>query len=164
MPAQEAFQQLFTEQIDICTDEEMVEEMYWSMIGRHPFHILDQTITKNIYGEPATEADIDGAYTTLDPEIPIHIKLDPDEEYLEKYGYHRKRDMIAWFSSKILRDRGLNPKVGDRIDFRYTDSSGGATLEHFIITETSTTDFLRHNRVPYQLNVGCMRTQFKKQP
>ena len=151
---------LFTDSVDSDTDEDMIEEMYWSMIQRHPLHILDQTAAKNIYGEPESEP----SYSTISPDIPIHIKLNPEEELLDKYGYDRVRDAIAWFSSKILRDRGLAPKDGDRIDFTFVNETGATVVEHFEILEISPWDFVRQAKVPYQITVAMDRTHKAKQP
>jgi len=151
---------LFADVIDTATDEAMVEELYWSMIQRHPLHILDQTKTKNIYGEPTEEP----SYKTVSPSIPIHIKLNPEEEELNKYGYDRTRDAIAWFSKKILEDIGLSPKVGDRIDFTFQTELGATVVEHFEIHEISLEDFARQIGYAYQVTAAMDRTHKAKMP
>lgn len=160
MSSSSSLELLFTDRVDTDTDEEMVEEMYYSMIKRHPLHILDQTAPKNIYGEPVSEP----VYTTVNPPIPIHIKLDPEVEELNKYGYDRIRDAILWFSSKILRDRSIQPKVGDRVDFVYLDEAGQTVVDHLEIHEISPFDFVRQGAVPYQVNAAADRTQKAKLP
>lgn len=160
MPTDPAYELLFTEEVDSDTDQDMVEEMYWSMIQRHPLHILDQAASKNLYCEPEGEP----SYTTVDPPIPIHIKLDPEEEILDKYGYDRIRDAVIWFSSKILRDRSIQPKVGDRVDFVYLNEAGGTVVEHLEIHEISSWDFARQAKIPYQITVAADRTHKSKKP
>ncbi len=156
-------QQLFCDITDTDLDECLIEELFFSMIARHPFHVLDETVNKNIYGEPAALAD-ENAYTTLDPEIPIHIELDPEEEDLLKYGYDRQREAVFWFSSKIMRDRSISPKVGDRIDVAYKNPLGLTVLEQFIINEISFEDFQRQTLVPTMLGAAGNRTQKAKKP
>ncbi|MCG8435864.1 MAG: hypothetical protein MJA83_17715, partial [Gammaproteobacteria bacterium] len=146
-------QQFFTDQCDTDLDECLVEEFYFSNFPRPNFLILDQTTPKNIYGEPADLA-AENAYTLLDPPMPIFIQLDPEEELLDRYGYDRKREAVAWFSAKILRDRNIQPKVGDRIECEYSDALGGLVVEHFIINEISPTEFFRQSRNPYQYNAA----------
>ncbi len=156
--------QLYTDPCDLDLDECMMEEYYYSTFPRPPFHILNQTINLNIYGEPATLADEDAAYTTLTPPIPIFVQLSPHDEDLNRYGYDRKREAIAWFSTKILRDRGIQPKVGDRIDCIYKDALNNQVLEHFIINELTPMEFLRQSLTPYQYNAALDKTQKAKQP
>ena len=90
--------------------------------------------------------------------MPVQIKLDPEEEELSKYGYDKQREAIIWFCSKILRDRGLSPKVGDRIDFRFNNELGNEVVEHLIINEISPWDFQRQTTVPYQVTAAANRT------
>jgi len=163
-----AKQLLFTEVLDTDVDEEMVAEMYWSMVQRHPLFIIDQAAGNNIYGEPSGDPElgpIQPSYAASDPvELPMHIKLDPEEELLNKYGYDRVRDAVVWMSSKILRDLSLNPKVGDRIHFTYVDAAGSTILEQLEIHEASPFDFVRQAKVPYQVTYACDRTHKEKQP
>lgn len=162
---EQAYDQLFVDDVDQTTDEEMVEEMYYSMIARHPYYVLDQAIALNIYGEPNTESDIDGAYTTVDPQFPFHVKLDPETEELEKYGYDRKRECVVWFCTKILKDIGIVPKVGDRFDFMFLTADRVTQVrEHFIITEISDWDFIRQSKDSYQVSAAADRTQKKPIP
>lgn len=156
----EAFNLLFSQVEDHSIDEAMVEEMYFSMIQRHPFYILNQTAAKNIYGEPTGEP----SYTTLSPPIPIHVKLDPGEEDLSRYGYDNTRHAIVSFSAKILRDRSLVPKVGDRIDFIYSNNNGQTVIEHLILTQCSQTDFQRQTRNPYHVTAAADRTEKAMRP
>jgi len=159
-PIDPAFELMYVSETDRETDEEMIEELYYSEIQRHPLHILDQTQPKNIYGEPEGEP----VYTTVDPPIPIHIKLDPEEEILEKYGYDRKREAMIWFCAKILRDRDIHPKDGDRVDFIFTNDAGQTVLEHLIINEISPVDFSRQSQNSYQVTAAANRTHKAKKP
>lgn len=147
-------QQLFIEDVDRQTDERLVEEMFFSMVARHPYYQLDQTAAKNIYGEPSGEP----SYTRIRPLLPIHVKLDPEKAELDKYGYDRDREVLFFFCNKILRDRELKPKVGDRIDFLFTDVNGVTTVEHLIINQCSAEDFSRQQKVPYQMVAAGNRT------
>ena len=152
-------EQLFVCANDRKIDEAMIEEFYWSTIKSHPFHVLDQTKPLNIYGEPEEEP----FYTTVDPPIPIHIKVDPEEEELARYGYDRTREAILWFSRKILTDRCLVPKVGDRVDFIYTVETGITVAEHLIINEISPMEFRAQTGYPFQISAAANRTHKAKQ-
>lgn len=156
-------QQFYVDPCDTDLDECLLEEFYYSTFPRPRFLILDQTVAKNIYGEPESLADED-AYSLLDPPIPIFIQLEPEEELLDRYGYDRKREALAWFSSKILRDRGILPKVGDRLECEYSDPLGNTIVEHFIINEISPTEFFRQNRNPLQYAAAIDRTHKAKKP
>lgn len=155
-------EQLFTDACDIKVDECMVEEMYYSMIGRHELHILDDAGTvKNIYGEPALGETPQYTQTVT---IPMHIKLDPEAEELDRFGYDRTREAVVWFSRKILKDLGIDPKVGDRIDFTYRSTLGSVINEHLIINEISLWDFQRQAKHFYQITAACNRTHKLYQP
>ncbi len=112
----------------------------------------------NLYGEPVVEP----TYTVVSPQIPIHIKIDPEAEELEKYGYDRTRDAIIWFSAKILRDAGLSPKVGDRVNFTFTNEAGSTVLEQFEIHEASPVDFARQSKSHYHVGCAADRTHKTK--
>ena len=159
----------FVDDVDKATDEAMIEEMYWSMIQRHTLYVIDQTESgaePNLYGEPsedpeqgAMSPDYDAGHT-----FPMQIKLDPEEEELNKYGYDRTRDAIIWMSTKILRDLGISPKVGDRIDFTFITELGATVVEHLEITDASAWDFARQAGAPYQVTYSAVRTHKAKQP
>lgn len=151
---EKALEQLFVDDIDTDTDEEMVEEMYFSMVGRHAWYQLDQEVLLNIYGEPEAEP----VYVKVIPDIPIQIKLDPEAEELNKYGYDRTREAVIWFCRKILRDRNLSPKDGDRIDFQFKTETGLTVIEHLIINEISPWDFQRQGSQFYQIQAAANRT------
>lgn len=159
MTAKNCIDQLFNDPRDAITDECMVEEMFYSHIARHPLHILDQSQGTDLYGDPAAEP----VYSQT-IEIPILVKLDPEEEHLDRYGYSRTRDVIMWFSRKIVHDEGINPKVGDRVDFTYRAPNGDVINEHLIINEISPTDFQRQIIDYYMLSVAGDRTHKRYQP
>lgn len=150
--------QKFVDPVDVAADEALVEELYWSQISRPAWYQIDQSIEKNIYGEPVDQATIDAAYTLVTPSIPIHIKLNPEQEYLEKYGYDRQRDAVLWFCQKILRDRGLaSPKNGDIVIFAFEDNSGETVAEYFEIQGSSPVDFQRQTFNSYQISADAIR-------
>ena len=149
--------QLFNSDLDKDTDASLVAEFYWSTISRYTILVLDQTAAKNILGEPTAEP----SYSETDA-IPVHMKLDPEEEWLIKFGYDRTRDAACFFSSKILADASLSPKVGDRINFSFTNEAGGSVVEHFIIMEISPESFVRQKGYPFQVAAALKRTHKKK--
>lgn len=145
----------FADPCDQVLDEQMIEEMYWSHIARHKLHILNHAATgADLYGDPDGEPVYDQTV-----ELPVHVKLDPEEEELNRYGYDRNRDAILWFSRKIVRDLSIEPKVGDRLDFTYRTPSGSVVNEHLIITEISYADFQRQNSDYYQISASANRTE-----
>lgn len=151
---------LFVEQQDTETDEAILEEMYLSTFQRHPYYVLDRTATLNIYGEPENEP----IYTSVSHLFPFHIKLKPEEQELTRYGFDRTRDALIHFSSKIQRDRGVLPKIGDRFDFVWLNPLGQTVVDHFEILELSSHDFVRQVKVPYQLFGAASRTQKARKP
>ncbi len=103
-------------------------------------------------------------FTAPDPypdDIPIHIKLEPEVELLDRYGYDRVRDALVYFCIPILDKVKLTPKVGDRLDFNFT-STGVSTIEHLEIHEISSVDFQRQTGVPYTLVAAADRTHKKR--
>jgi hypothetical protein len=155
-----AYQLYFNESVDHTTDLSILEELYYSMIGRHNYYVLDQAgTTLNIYGEPTNAGPVYGAAVNF----PFHIKLDPEQELLDKYGYSRTREAVCWFNTSILTDLSVTPKVGDRFDFAYT-VRGQSVLEHFEILEISPWDFQRQTKVPYQITAAANRTHKAKKP
>lgn len=151
--------QLFADPRDVLTDECMVAEMYYSHIARFPLHILDQTQGTDLYGDPADEP----VYSRT-IELPIYVKLDPEEEELNKYGYDRTREFILWFSRKILHDLNIEPKVGDRVDFAYRSPTGDIINEHLIINEISPVDFQRQLIDHYSVTAAGNRTHKRYNP
>lgn len=151
------FDLLFASTTDRDVDADLLAEFFWSTIARHTLLVVDQTVDKNIYGEPEAEP----VYTESDP-FPIAIILDPDQETLDKFGYDTKREAIGVFCVPILTELDLEPKVGDRINFTFTDADGDTTVEQFIVNESSPASFLRQHGYPYQMSVGLDRTQKKK--
>lgn len=144
--------QLFTSARDALVDECMVEEMFSSMIAKHPFHVLNQTKGTDLYGDPSGEPVYDQTF-----EIPVQVKLDPEVEDLNKYGYDRTREAILWFSRKIMKDLSITPKVGDRLDYTYRTPTGEVVNEHLIINEISP-EFQRQSTQYYQLFAAANRT------
>ncbi len=112
----------------------------------------------NLYGEPVVEP----SYVAVSPQIPIHIKLDPEVEELEKYGYDRKREAIIWFAAKILRDRSISVKVGDRVNFTFVNEIGATVVEQFEIHEISPVDFARQSKNHYHVSAAADRTHKAK--
>lgn len=155
-----AFNLLFVEDVDRETDEGMVEEMYYSMVQRHPYYVLDQEVALNLYGEPEGEP----SYRQITPDIPIQVKIDPEAEELNKYGYDRTRDALLSFSAKILRDSDLMPKVGDRLDYVFKDANGSEVIEHLELHEVSAADFSRQTLVSYQMTAAADRTHKAMKP
>ncbi len=153
-PTSPAFEQLFADQADQTTDENLLEELYYSMIARHEYLVLDQSAAKNLYGEPSAEP----SYTTAGS-FPIQIKLKPEEADLSKYGFRRPRDAIVWMCKKVLVTYQVVPKVGDRINFQYSHPiSGVAIKEQFEIMNVSNWDFQRQTKIPYQIMAAVLRT------
>lgn len=205
--------QIFMSAGDHAVDLAMQREMYWSMISRCKYYVLNQADTPlNHYGEPddpissplyvadqvyanvaalladTGQADGTRGYATAEvsyyvvadgtwvvdtggplytlfetPEgypssIPIHIKLDPETEELDKYGYDRKRDALLYFSVPILEEVGLSPKVGDRVDFDFTHL-GISIVEQFELHEVSPVDFQRQTEYSYTVVAAVDRTQ-----
>lgn len=155
----DCIEQLFVDPRDALTDECMVAEMYYSHIARHKLYILDQAAGTDLYGDPVDEP----RYTQI-VELPIHIKLDPEQEELNRYGYDRTREVILWFSRKILHDLDIVPKVGDRVDFTYRSPTGSIINEHIIINELSPVDFQRQLIDYYSMSGAGNRTHKKYQP
>lgn len=153
--------QLFADPRDTLTDECMVEEMYFSHLAPHRLHILDQSANggTDLYGDPAKEPVYSQTY-----KLPMLIKLDPEEEELNKYGYDRTREFMIWFSRKICHDLGIVPKVGDRIDMTYRDPVGAIINEHIIINEISPVDFQRQLIDHYSILAAGNRTHKLYQP
>lgn len=153
------FDQLFASPRDVLTDEAMVTEMYYSHIARHRLFVLDQSAGTDLYGDPAAEP----VYSTI-VEMPIHIKLDPEEEELIKYGYDRTREVVMWFSRKICYNLEIIPKVGDRVDFTFRNPLGGVVNEHFILNEFSSADYQRQLLDYYSFTAAGNRTHKRYQP
>lgn len=154
------FEQLFADPRDTQLDECMLEELYYSSFARHPLHIFDNTVDADLYGDPLSEKNLYPTTVT----IPMLIKTDPEEEDLSKYGYDRTREFIIWFSRKILHDNGVNPKVGDRIDFTYRSPVGTIINEHIIINEVSPVDFVRSTIDHISISAAGNRTQKRYNP
>ena len=148
--------QLFVDPRDEITDESMLEEMYWSMLSQHHLYILNTGSGTDLYGDPASEPVYDSSV-----QMPMLIKLDPEEQVLDKYGFDRKREAVIWMSRKICHDLGLVPKIGDRIDFTYRTAVGGIVNEHLILNEFSAKDFQRQLVDHYQY-VGAADRTLKK--
>ena len=158
---------LFTCQDDIDTDQCIVQEFFYSHFRKHPYYIVDQSIAKNIYGEPAGDpevAEVSPVYTVADPLFPFQIKLNPEEEELNKFGYDRTRDALVIFSFQLMRSISIAPKVGDRFDFVFTNESDLQVVEHFEILEISPVDFQRQTKVPTQIVAAADRTYKSKKP
>ena len=151
------YEQLFNSDLDKNTDNALLVEFFWSTISRYTFLINDQTVTKNIYGEPAAEP----VYTET-AAIPVHVKLDPEVELLEKFGYDRTRDAMFFLSTSILSTAGINPKVGDRINFTFTEPGGSGVVEHMEIMEISPESFVRQKGYPFQVAGALKRTHKAK--
>jgi len=151
--------QLFADPRDVLTDECMVEEMYYSHFSRHKLHILNQSRGTDLYADPAAEPLYDRSL-----EMPMLIKLDPQETLLQKYGIDLKRDAVIWFSRKICVDSQYEPKIGDRIDFTYRTAVGDVVNEHLILNEFSPWDFQRQLVDHYSYIAGADRTQKKYKP
>lgn len=150
-------QLLYVDPVDSATDEQMVSELYYSQIAKHPFYVLNQAAPLNIYGEPTG----DPQYTLVTPAFPIQIKLAPEEELLTRFGYDRKRDAILWFATPILIAVGVKPKVGDRVHFVYYDSQGSTVVEDLILDTVHDWDFSRQTAIPYQVTATAERTQLR---
>jgi len=160
MSAKECIDQLFADPRDVLTDECMIEEMYFSHLAKHPLHILNQSKEgTDLYGDPKNEPIYDKTV-----EMPMLIKLDPEVEELNKYGYDRTREVVIWFSRKILHDLSVDPKVGDRIDYTYRTAINAVVNEHFIINEISPTDFQRNLIDNYSVVAAGNRTHKLYQP
>lgn len=153
------FEQLFTDPRDVITDENMVEEMYYSHLSKHRLMILDRTSGVDLYGDPATEP----VYSNI-VEMPMFIKLDPEETILNKYGMDRRREALIWFSRKICHKLEVTPTIGDRVDFTYRTPSGAVINEHLIINEISPWDFQRQLIDHYSFVSAADRTHKKYQP
>lgn len=153
--------QLFADPRDTLTDECMVEELYFSHLARHRLHVLNQGANggADLYGDPKQEPVYDKTF-----ELPMLIKVDPEEEELNKYGYDRSREFMIWFSRKILHDLDLAPKVGDRIDMTYRTPTGDVVNEHIIINEISPADFQRQLIDYYSLLAAGNRTHKRYKP
>ncbi len=151
------YAQLFNTDLDRDTDADLVSEFYWSTISRHTILVIDQTAATNLYGEPSAEPDYDESVS-----IPVHVKLDPEEEWLIKFGYDRTRDAACFFSSKILETKSLSPKVGDRLNFSFVNETGSTVVEHFIIMEISPESFVRQKGYPFQVAAALKRVHKKK--
>lgn len=157
--SKDPYKQLFADPRDVLTDECMVEEMYYSHLSRHPLHILNQAAGTDLYGDPAAEPVYDRTI-----EMPMFIKLDPQETLLNKYGIDLRREAVIWFSRKICHDLGIEPKIGDRVDFTFRTAVGGVVNEHLIINEFSPWDFQRQLVDHYGFIAGADRTQKKYKP
>lgn len=158
--SKDPYNQLFADPRDELTDECMVEEMYYSHLSRHPLHILNQSQEgTDLYGDPKNEPIYDKTV-----EMPMLVKLDPEETYLDKYGLDRKREAVIWFSRKICKDLNVLPKIGDRIDFTYRTPSGSVVNEHLILTQISPWDFQRQLVDHYNFIAGAERTHLKYKP
>ena len=164
--ADPAFELMYTDQDEVDLEEELIEEYYYSSIQRHEFLVLTQPGGSglNIYGEPGGDPETAAIGPTYSSggSIPIAIKLDPEEELLDRYGYDRTRDAICWFSRKIMDDLGINPKVGDRINFSYVVDTGSTVVEQLIINEVSPVDFQRQTKVAFNISAACNRTHRDK--
>jgi hypothetical protein len=134
---------------------------------RHPFYVHDVTAGNNIYAEPSGNPEtgaVHPTYTLFEPAFPFQVKLNPEEEELDRYGYDRKREALVSFSTKILRDLNLEPKVGDRFDFIFASTLGSQVREHFEILEISPVDFQRQTLIPTQVVAAADRTHKAKKP
>ena len=161
MSVDKCIEQLFSDPRDVLTDEQMIEEMYFSHIARHRYHILDQSANSgtDLYGDPTKEPIYSTTIT-----IPIYIKFDPEEEELDKYGYDRTREFMLWLSRRTARSNNLAPKVGDRIDVTYRTALGDVVNEHVIINEMSPADFQRQLIDHYSYAGAGNRTHKLYQP
>lgn len=51
--------------------------------------------------------------------VAFHVKLDPTEKELLKWGIDEKRHAKVVFSIELASDLGLTPKIGDRFEYPY---------------------------------------------
>ena len=148
--------QLFVDPRDVLTDETMVEEMYYSTFARHPYYVLDQSDGVDLYGDASAEP-----VYSVKVDMPMLVRLDPEEQLLSKYGIDKKRAAIIWFSRKICHDLGVMPKIGDRIDFAYRTAAGSLVNEHLILNAPSAKDFQRQLIDHYSYIAPAERTHRK---
>ena len=152
-------EQLFADPRDSITDEEMLSELYYSMMSRHNLFILDQTQGTDLYGDPSIEPVYNRTV-----EMPMLVKLDPPENLLSKYGMDETREALILFSRKVCHDLAVVPKIGDRLDFTYRTAVGGVVNEHLILNQVNAWDFQRNLVDHYSYVAGANRTHKKYQP
>lgn len=132
-------------------------ERYHFEQGRHKVRFFQQGVSLNsgdsgaFYGEHGPR----GALTFAAPvEMPVHVKLNPDQKLLNRYGFDHPQDAIIVFSLKVLETLGINPKdilkgpkIGDRVDFYIRDSF----QMQFELREVREWDFWGNSKAPLHL-------------
>lgn len=106
---------------DLTFIEKKIAETYLTFQARYSYHALksldDQPHETNVYGETDYEDSLVLAEYYDPVPIPLVVKLDPEQDLLDRFGLDEPVEALAVASQKVMRDTGIAPKIGDRFDF-----------------------------------------------
>ena len=90
-------------------------------MARYPYHVLkslaEQPHETNIYNEIDYEDSLELAEYHDPVHMPLVVVLEPEQDLLDRFGLDEPMEALAVASQKIMRDMGINPKIGDRFDY-----------------------------------------------
>ena len=105
---------------DLVFIEKKIAESYRLYQAHYPYHPLkkldDQGHTTNVYNEiDYSDSLVPAAY--YDPvQMPMVVKIDPEQDLLDRFGLDEPQEAVAIVSQKIARDLGIIPGIGDRFE------------------------------------------------
>jgi hypothetical protein len=100
---------------------------------------------------------MDEQYTRFSQLVPFHLKLDPSDYVLKKWGIEQKdKNIDAIFKMSILlcQDMGLTPKIGDRFNNVY-----GANTQQYEVMSIIERDQVADSGIPIHYMGTASRTR-----
>lgn len=105
---------------DLAFVESKIEEQYTLHFPAYPYYVLQtaQVANLNTYGEHDYEDSVtQQELYDDDVGVPMMVRLDPEQDLLDKFGIDEPQESLITLSRKIMDDLGFEPKIGDRFDF-----------------------------------------------
>jgi hypothetical protein len=105
--------------MDLSFIEDTIEEGYLLHYPPYPYYVLQtaQVADLNTYGELDYEdSDHQEAYYDASVEVPMMVRLDPEQDLLDKFGIDEPQESLITLSRKHMEGLGITPKIGDRFD------------------------------------------------
>lgn len=106
---------------DLAFIEKKIAETYLTFQGRYLYHVLKpldaQPHETNVYGETDYEDSLVLAEYYDPVSMPLVVKVDPEQDLLDRFGLDEPVEALVVASQKVMRDSGIAPKIGDRFDF-----------------------------------------------